>query len=425
MKLASVAVHAPLLRLLRLLRASVLPSLALCSSFAAAAAATEVLVTTARFGDLEFDWGRDGVYCPTCNGGDGNNRFNWVDRQGRLWIGYVDHATGAIYPSNGRGTLVDTNVAYYSDFGNGPEWLFWQGDSQLVYTRYVDLANPTPETTGVALATQTGGSWSAGFIEGGMGHITPAPSQTVGDAVPRMAYASATDGSIHWRTMGSAVGPEQRAPWRSIGLSVRWVPGSTQLAFVNGKPAADGRRYQQIFVFDSDTNQVEQLTFEPEQKRGVFMFPAPEFGGDLTYFTVANRTEVRVYRYMLGDDGLRRWTLVHTVRGPADVPYMATPEPFIHNGRTWLTMTLSSSKRASDITVPTDLALASIDPANPSFRRLTDASSPRRLRQDPEYYITAAGPFLYFTRAVPATASSGPVNEGVFRVDLGLGPAQP
>jgi hypothetical protein len=401
------------------------PTQALLCAVAVAAPATEVLVTTARFGDLEFDWGRDGVYCPSCNGGDGNNRFNWVDRQGRLWIGYIDHATGFIYPSNGRAVLVDSNAAYYSDFGNGPEWLFWRGDSQLVYTRYVDIQNPTPETTGVALATQTDGVWSSGFIDGGMGHITPAPSQTVDDPSPRMAYASATDGRIHWRTMGDVVGPEQQAPWRSIGLSVRWVPGSTHLAFVNGKPGADGRRYQQIFDFDSATNGLEQLSFEPEQKRGVFMFRAPEFGGDMTYFTVANRTELRVYRHQLGSDGLRRWTLVRTVRGPADAMYIATPEPFFHNGRTWVTMTLSSSNRASDITVPTDLALTSIDPARPVFRRLTDSSSPRRLRQDPEYYITAQGPFLYFTRAVPATASSGPVNEGVFRVDLGLGPAQP
>lgn len=391
---------------------------------AQAAPATEVLVTTARFGDMEFDWGRDGVYCPSCNGGQGNNRFNWVDRQGRLWVSHIDQATGFITPSNGRETLVDTNVAYYSDFGNGPEWLFWEGDSQLVYTRYVDIANPTPETTGVALAQWVDGAWQAGFVESGMGHITPAPSQQVGDPAPRMVYASATDGKIHWRTMGHEVGPEQKAPWRSPGLSVRWVPDTHMLAYVTGKQADDGRRYQQIFVFDSDTNQIQQLTFEKEQKRGVFMFAAPEFGGDMTYFTVADRTELRVYRYLLGADGLRTWTLVHTMRGPADAPFLATPEPFFHNGRTWLTMTLSATKRASDITAPTDLALVGIDPAAPYFRRLTDASSPRRLRQDPEYYITDQGPFLYFTRAIPATDTSGPVNEGVFRIDLGLGPAR-
>lgn len=389
-----------------------------------AALPTEVLVTTARFGDMEFDWGRDGVHCPACNGGQGNNRFNWVDRQGRLWLAHIDHDTGFISPPNGRGTLVDTEVAYYSDFGNGPEWLFWAGDSQLVYTRYVDRLNPTPETTGIALARWVDGAWQAGFIESGMGHITPAPSQTVGDPAPRVVYAGASDGRIHWRTMGDAVGPEQQAPWRSVGLSVRWVPDSTMLAFVNGKPGTDGRRYQQIFLYDSATDALQQLSFEDEQKRGVFMFAAPEFGGDLTYFTVAERTELRVYRYLLQADGSRVWTRVYTVRGPADAPFLATPEPFFHNGRTWLTLTLSASKRASDITVPTDLALVGIDPAQPVFRRLTGATSPRRLRQDPEYYITAQGPFLYYTRAIPATATSGPVNEGIFRIDLGLGPAR-
>lgn len=384
--------------------------------------ATEVLVTTARFGDMEFDWGRDGVYCRQCNGGQGNNRFNWVDRQGRLWIAHIDPDSGFITPSNGRGQLVDTNVAYYSDFGNGPEWLFWEGDSQLVYTKYVDYLNPTPQTTGVALARWVNGGWQAGFIDSGMEHITPAPSQSVGDPVPRMVYAKVTGPQIYWRTMGDALGPETKAPWNSVGLSVRWVPDTPLLAFVNGVPGSDGKRYQQIFLFNSETNALEQLTFEDEQKRGVFMFRAPEFGGDLTYFTVANRTEFRVYRYMLQPSGQRAWTLVHRVRGPAEAPYLATPEPFTHNGRTWVYMTLSSDKRASDIEVPTDLALTSIDPARPVFRRLTGSGSPRRLRQDPEYYITSQGAFVYYTRAIPATDTQGPVNEGIFRIDLGLGP---
>jgi hypothetical protein len=420
---AAFALRVFLGRIERWGRLSVVIALAcLVTPAAKAQTAVETLVTTARFGDMEFDWGRDGIFCGECNGGDGNARFNWVDRQNRLWISYIDHDTGFFYPPNGRAVLVDTDVAYYSDYGNGPEWAFSQQGSQLVYTRYETGLPYSDETAGIALATSADGVWSASFLDDLRGRISPGPTQSVNDAYPLLTYASALDSRIYWRKLTERGGRERKAPWRSTGLSVRWVPDSGKLAFVNGMPHEDGTRYQQVLLFDSDTRQVEQLTFDPTEKRGVFMFPAPEFDGDLVFFTVAARTELRVFRFMTNAQGGRSWVLVNTIRGPEDAPFIATPEPFIHNGQTYVYMTLSRSNRASDITIPTDLALTGIDPATPSFRRLTDASSPQRLRQDPEYYITSAGPFVYFTRALPATETSGPVNEGVFRLDLGLGP---
>jgi hypothetical protein len=49
-----------------------------------------------------------------------------------ICLGYVNPQTCTMYPQNDKGVLVDTSAAWYSDFGNGPEWLWLQGDSQLV-----------------------------------------------------------------------------------------------------------------------------------------------------------------------------------------------------------------------------------------------------------------------------------------------------
>ncbi len=390
------------------------------------APSVETLITTTRFGDMEFDWGRDGVYCAQCNHGRGNARFNWVDRQNRLWIGYIEFESGFIYPPNGRGEWVDIGAAYYSDFGNGPEWVFSKAGSQLIYTRYAPGVPITPETTGIGLATMVNGSWTASFIDGGLGRISPGPSQSIDDETPMVTYASGTGPLIYWRELSDPIGRERTAPWIGVGLSVRWVTGTSKLAFVNGVPHPSGGRYQQVLVFDTATRKLEQLTFDATEKRGVFMFEAPELGGDMVFITVAARTEMRVYRLVARTLPLEPvWTLVKTIRAPDETPFIATPEPFIHNGKTYVYMTASSSKRASDVTVPTHLALTGIDPAVDDFRMLTNELSPVRLRQDPEYFITAQGPFLYFTRAVPGTETSSPVNEGVFRIDLGLGPRRP
>ena len=54
---------------------------------------------------------------------------------------------------------------------------------------------------------------------------------------------------------------------------------------------------------------------------------------------------------------------------------------------------------------------------------LTNDTSVFRLRLDPEFFITAQGPFIYYNRLVPATADfPDGINDGVWRVDTGLGP---
>ena len=393
---------------------------------------TEQLMTTSSFGDVEFDWGRDGVYCASCNFGAGNARFNWVDHNYRLWVGGIDPVTGAITPANGRGVLVDDRAVYYTEYGNGPEWVFSALGSQLVYTRYEpgwvpsDVKGEDDTHVGIGFAQMVGGSWTSGFLDGVLELNSPAPTQTVTDAVPSMAFASSTSLRFFWRKLGAPPGPAINTGITTIGLSVRWVPGTGQFVFANGADKAPGDEvgYQQIYFYDTETGaDPVQLTFDPTQKRGAFMFSAPEYGGDMVFVTVANRTELRVYRNLPGNDGVRRWTVVKTVVSPiAAEPYIATPEPFTYNGKTWLFMTLSRDNSASDVSVPTSLALTGIDPAVDNMRALTDERSPQRLRQDPEYFITSQGAYIYYSRAIPKSGADKVIAEGYYRVDTGLGP---
>jgi hypothetical protein len=45
------------------------------------------------------------------------------------------------------------------------------------------------------------------------------------------------------------------------------------------------------------------------------------------------------------------------------------------------------------------------------------------VRLDPEYFITAQGPMIYYNRLVPATDTyPDGINDGVWRIDTRLGP---
>ena len=94
----------------------------------------------------------------------------------------------------------------------------------------------------------------------------------------------------------------------------------------------------------------------------------------------------------------------------------------MHNGHSYIAMQLSSSPDPTDLSVATHIAIAGIDPEHLGLRVLTDESSPPRVRLDPEYFITAQGPFIYYPRYLPLTETTPPLGDGVWRVDTGLGP---
>ena len=77
------------------------------------------LLGTRAITDFEFDWGRDGVYCPSCNGGAGNARMAYIDNNHDLWVGNVDVLSGDLVPNTGQGVLVDNNATTALEIGNG------------------------------------------------------------------------------------------------------------------------------------------------------------------------------------------------------------------------------------------------------------------------------------------------------------------
>jgi hypothetical protein len=394
-------------------------------SIASAETLAEIQVSSAPIVDFEFDWGRDGVDCPTCNFGDGNNRLVYSDRDYNMWLAHVDPATGEFVPTDGHGTLVDTRAAFATDFGNGPEWMFGASGSQIVYTKYFPGRVPSTFSASVAIAKMTDvGTWDAGIVDGGLKMQSPSGTLDLDDPSPRINYQNFAKTKVYWRVADDP-STETLMPIseQTGGGSRRWVPGTRQVIFSgSAAPDQNGIVYQQVFLYDTDTGEMEQLTFEPVTKWGAFMWRAPEFGNENVFFTVSGRTSLVIYRKLPGADGILRWTVVNTIAMPSQIPYIWSPEPFLYKGRSFIFFQLSSSSQANDMSVPTQLAMTGVEPSLPSLRMLTNDNARRRVRMDPEHYITAQGPFIYYNRYIPSTASDPVRNDGVWRVDTRLGP---
>lgn len=427
------------LRRPRLTVAAAVAALAgLAPSHAGAQPYTEVQVTTAAVPDYEFDSARRGRLCATCNNGSGNARLAFTDKDGNLWVGAVDYTTGNFLPSDGRGTRVDTLTAPVPCFGNGPEWVSSKAGSQLVYTRFLDAGPWKPDGTldcsasrpQIVVATQGAGGWSTAPLPDSLDRATPEGSLEDDDTDPRVNYVLANKDALYWRRL-SAPTVEVEMPINDLtgGNSRRWVPGTRKVIF-QGHLSTDPRLLDQVWLFDTDTGTREQLTTDPVTKAGGFMWKAPEFNNEYVFFTMANfRQEIWVYRNLAAPRGKRVWTVVKKIKAPKNPTdttksmFFWSPEPFVHNGRSYIFTQVSVSNKFFDKSIPTHIALSGVDPLRNDLRMLTNASSLPRVRLDPEFFITAQGPFIYYNRLVPATDNFPEgINDGVWRIDTQLGP---
>ncbi len=387
----------------------------------------EIQVSTAAIPDYEFDSARDGHYCPTCNGGDGNSRFVFSDGNNNLWVGHVDFQTGDFVPANGPWTLVATDAASATDYGNGPEWQYSANGSQFVYTKcQAPCDPPNGNTASIGLATQSGGVWTTTMLPGSLGRASPLSTLDTSDPDPYLNYVTSDKTAWYFRR-NSALGTEIQLPLSQIsnGNARRWVPGTRKIVFQGHDPNDPMVLRDQIYLYDVDSGALEQLTFNVGGVVGAMMWRAPEFRNEYVFFTMAKlRQQILVYRKIPGADGVLRWTIVKTIKGPDALPYFFSPEVFVHNGRSYIFTQVSSTSKFFDKTVPNQIAISGVDPLRQDARLLTNDAGTPRLRLDPEYFITAQGPFIYYTRLIPETDTHPAGNDGTWRVDTKLGPPQ-
>lgn len=394
----------------------------------------EVQVGTHEIKDYEFEWGRDGVLCPTCNYGAGNARLTYIDSGHNLWVGFVDPDNGYFFPPDGKGVLVDTNATTATEIGNGPEWLNSQLGSQLAYTRWTDGKPRTVPNLVLGFARAGGDAWVAGPVAGSQGRVLPIGTESENAPNPLLSYQSFTlqsrTTSLFWRGVYPGA-VEEPIPVTSdkAGATRRWVPGTRDIIItVSASAVTPGARaaatqepsWRQVFLYHTATATMEQLTFDDVNKYWAFMWSAPEFNNEKVFVAMVGTTRLQIYRKLPTDGGGMAWTVVKTITMPAETPYVSSPEPFVYKGRSRVFFSLSADPNGRNFTQPSRIAMSGIIPGTDDLQMLTSATEPLRARRDPEYFITANGPYIYYNRYFLETDTTPAISEGVFRVDTGL-----
>lgn len=332
----------------------------------------EVCPRSAGVLDLEFD--------PTAR------RMAFVDLAQRLRV--VDLGADGLSLSPGcRGRVVDTGAVSAMPgvpLRNGPEWGLSQRGVELFYTKIGAAGVPS-----LARAWPEGRRWRTEALAQGEQRGLALASVDVLDPQPRLLYAGMHPAGfplILWREStdpaSEAFFPASGNP--ETGGAPRWIPGQRALTAVR----MDRAGVRQALRYELDAGAFESLTDGPGDKDEVWMWPAPEFGGESVFITVTDGCCLDVHRRIDGT-----WQRIHRIEASAFSrwPRIFSPEPFVHQGRSYVAMQLSRSKL--DIS---DIWIAAIDPAAPLLRQVSDPAT-SKVRGEPEWLALPSGVFVYYS----------------------------
>lgn len=333
------------------------------------------------------------------------NLMVWQDADGNMWLSDVDPATGEILPSTGQGDLVDSGLANLFAIGNGPEFGYGAGETFLCYTK------TSLQTRYLAVAKQdTGGNWLASIQENANDRYRPLCTTQGTQDAGRIVYINASDAlqkTLSWRVIDDET--TERTFTTAGDIGARWADG--ERAFVLAKEVDS---VKQLFWVDIDTEVVNQITFDTDDKFSVFPWYAPEYD-DLLLSAVINFNSVGIFRRINGI-----WTRIYTFELPSVFQFVSSPEPFVHNNRSYIAVVAAKSligvKPFPYLPAEeSQIWIANIDENAPFFRRI-DNGVPELRRSEPEAFMLTTGPAIYYTQNDSVTGNA------LLRVaDTGLG----
>lgn len=322
-----------------------------------------------------------------------NDRVAWQDKNESLWVAPIDPVTGLFLLEGAE--IIDSGLAPISSYrdrtgtGNGPEWIYAEGESQIVYTK---ILNKRP----VLARTQGSGLDLAPEV---FPPVEPSTTATPGlapigsldetDNRSRLAYLLPTPPGpsiLAWRDFNQAIGGTVAENVSSAG---RWMNDKSN-ALTFSLPVAE---FDQVFVYSIDKDTSTQITDSQIQKSDPFIWLAPEFGellllvGETDNPTTPQKIKT-LGIYQQDDKG---WIKIKTLRPPSKLAYIRSAEPFTYEEHSYISFLMEDSKGE-----PSEVWIASPDP-NSDFYRLVSDSTTLVARNDPEIFVTELGVFVYYT----------------------------
>lgn len=352
---------------------------------------TEVCPASAQVYDPEFDFA--------------SQQIAYFDGRGGVRVAPVA-ADGAIDSPGCAGVLVSRQASIGLPdlpFRSGPEWAYSSRGRELFFTRLDSQGRPY-----IARAWFDG-RWRQQALADSPDRGLPLVSADAADSDVRLVYMVTTSPGSYTLAWREAMRPETEAllPGRidpKTGGAPRWVPGERALAM--SLPDAAGVR--QAARYDIDLASVEFLTSDASPKDEIWLWRAPEFGGEMALLVVADGCCLRVYRQAAGE-----WMLYRELaaREFSPRPAIISPEILVLDGKSYIAMQLARQRTGAS-----EIWVVAVDPLGMPPVKVSDDTQAGLSRSEPEWMVTPAGVYVY------ASASTSGSRFALHRMKTPLSP---
>ena len=321
-------------------------------------------------------------------------QITWQDVEENLWVAPVDSKTGDFQMDDAERIATGlaprgSPLASGGGSGNGPEWMYTDEGSQILYTLQVGAAHPSNWRIGVARKRQT--DWEAGPLNPPKGIVGSAPDGTKvpGDPNPFFLDYNLQNLKLGWGPLNN---PSAHDVVRfQFSSPAHWVSGEHLIVSSVKFSGVD-----QIVLFDpAHPQEIAQMTFDKRfSKIKPQMWHAPEYGNELVFFALERRrnasrfTQIGIYRLIKGE-----WTKIKTIVPPSNPRLVDSPESFVHNGKSYISFMAMHGRSPSQ---GTEVWIAGIEEQD-FYRKVADPSDGVQ-SNDPEYFITESGVFIYMSQ---------------------------
>ncbi len=304
--------------------------------------------------------------------------MTWQDPAGGIWLADIDPVSGL--PA-GEPVMVGTQAAPLGRTYNGPEIGIDRVGPRIYYTR---------QAGAVAQAVRVDRSGRVETITTGPEHFSPLPTQDAARASTRLLMLRRPPdwGTLLWLDSDA---PAQEHDFATLALrtdgDARWVPGSA--TFVT---TAYGEYRAELFLVDTDTGDVQQISNDGRPRTTPYAWRAPEVAGDFLVLAVVDDTQLEVWA---ADDG-SGWHTLFTVQSPSlEHPFLGSPEPFVAAGRSFVSLSLRSTLDQVPGVTDAQIWLLGIDAAT-GFAQRCDDGAALATRIDPETLPGSEQVFVYY-----------------------------
>lgn len=330
----------------------------------------EVCSAAARVYDPEFDFA--------------TQQMAYFDGKDGLRVAPVA-ADGSIGSPDCAGTLVTRRVTISLPdlpYKAGPEWGMSSRGREIYITKLDGSGRP------YMARAWFDGRWRQKDLPESSDRGLALVSRDAADADVRLVYMYTPSQGAYTLAWREALSPEtERFLPGSVdprtGGAPRWVPG--QRALTMALPDATGNR--QAVRYDVDTSEVRFLTTDSGNKDEVWLWAAPEFGGDLALMVVADGCCLRFYREQAAVWKLYREVKVTDFSRRTGI---FSPEILVHDGASYVAMQVAKQR-----TGDSEVWMLGVDPHGLQPVQLSDPSQGGVSRSEPEWMVTSQGVFVY------------------------------